>query len=79
MMKELLEWLDINKIVYRQTDNEVVEIEGFGKMLLADLSGVQSIFRGTEGNLQFNLMESPDVLIAEGICYVAFPFGDNFY
>lgn len=79
MMKELLEWLDTHKILYRQVDNEVVEIEDFGRMLLADLSGVKSIFRGTEGNLQFNLMESPDVLIAEGICYVAFPFGDNFY
>lgn len=79
MMKELLEWLDVHKILHRQVDNEVVEIEDFGKMLLADLSGVQSIFRGTEGNLQFNLMESPDVLIAEGINYVAFPFGDNFY
>ncbi len=75
MMKELLGWLDVHKILHRQVDNEVVEIEDFGKMLLADLSGVQSIFRGTEGNLQFNLMESPDVLIAEGINYVAFPFG----
>lgn len=79
MMKELLEWLDANKILYTQIDAEVVEIVDFGRMLLADLSGVKSIFRGTEGNLQFNLMESPDVLIAEGICYVAFPFGDNFY
>ena len=24
-------------------------------------------------------MENPDVLIAEGICFVAFPFGDNWY
>lgn len=78
-MKKLVEWLDANKILYRQVDNEVVEIEDFGRMLLADLSGVKSIFRGTEGNLQFNLMESPDVLIAEGINYVAFPFGNNFY
>ena len=78
-MKELLEWLDANKILYTQIDAEVVEIVDFGRMLLADLSGVKSIFRGTEGNLQFNLMESPDVLIAEGICYVAFPFGNNFY
>lgn len=78
-MNELLQWLSANKIVYRQIDNEVVEIEDFGRMLLADLSGVKSIFRGAEGNLQFNLMESPDVLIAEGINYVAFPFGDNFY
>ena len=78
-MNELLQWLSANKIVYRQIDNEVVEIEDFGRMLLADLSGVKSIFRGAEGNLQFNLMESPDILIAEGINYVAFPFGDNFY
>lgn len=78
-MNELVCWLEANKISYKPIDNEVVEIEDFGRMLLADLSGVKSIFRGSEGNLQFNLMESPDVLLAEGINYVAFPFGDNFY
>ena len=29
-MKELIKWLDANKISFKQFDNEVVEIEGFG-------------------------------------------------
>lgn len=77
-MKELIKWLDANKISFKQFDNEVVEIEGFGKVYVADLTEIKSIFRGTEV-LRFNLMENPDVLIAEGIFYVAFPFGDNWY
>lgn len=78
-MNELMAWLDANRIVYRQIDNEVIEIEDFGKMLLADLSGVTSIFKGEENNVRFNLMESPEVLIEESIFYVAFPFGRNWY
>lgn len=77
-MKELINWLQANKISFKQIDNEVVEIEGFGRVYVADLTEIKSIFRGTEF-LQFNLMENPDVLIAEGICFVAFPFGDNWY
>lgn len=77
-MKELINWLQANKISFKQFDNEVVEIEGFGKVYVADLTEIKSIFRGTE-ILQFNLMENPDILIAEGICFVAFPFGDNWY
>lgn len=78
-MNELMAWLDANRIAYRQVDNEVVEIEDFGKVFLADLSGVTSIFKGGEGNVRFNLMESPEVLMEEGIMYVAFPFGRNWY
>lgn len=78
-MNELTAWLEANRIAYRQIDNEVVEIEGFGKMLLADLSGVASIFKGEENHPRFNLMENPEVLMEEGIFYVAFPFGRNWY
>ena len=78
-MNELMAWLDANRIAYRQIDNEVVEIEGFGKMLLADFSGVTSIFKGEENDVRFNLMESPEVLMDEGIFYVTFPFGRNWY
>lgn len=78
-MEKLIKWLDANHIQYKQIDKEVVQIDDFGKMFLADLSKVDSIFRGKEGNLQFNLMEEPRVLLSEGINYVAFPFGDNFY
>lgn len=78
-MKELIAWLEANRICFRQIDNELIEIEDFGKMLLADLSGVSSIFKVNDNGVRFNLMESPDVLMQEEIYYVAFPFGDNFY
>lgn len=78
-MNELLEWLEAHRIACRPIDREVVEIEGFGKVFLADLSGVESIFRRQGTELQFNLMERPEVLLAEGIEHVAFPFGDNWY
>lgn len=78
-MNELHEWLEAHRIAYRPVDREVVEIEGFGKVFLADLSGVESIFRLKGAEVEFNLMERPEVLLAEGIEYVAFPFGDNWY
>ena len=78
-MKELTRWLEANKIVYHPIDEDVVEIEDFGRMYLADLTCVASIFK-TEGNkVRFNLPEEPRVLLDEGIRYVAFPFGKNFY
>lgn len=79
MIKELIKWLDDNSICYHVIDNEVIEIEQFGKLFLADLSNVNSIFRGTKDNLSFNLMENPDILMDEGINHVAFPFGKNWY
>ena len=59
MMLQLSEWLEANKIDYRTVDNEVIEITGFGKAFIADLTGVKSIFRGTKDQLVFNLMENP--------------------
>lgn len=79
MTGELLAWLDAQNIDYRPVDREVVEIPGFGKLFTADLSGVDSIFRGEGDNLTFNLMERPEVLMEEGIFHVAFPFGRNWY
>lgn len=78
-MKRLIDWLNANKISFVQVDNEVIEIENFGKVFLADLSSVQSIFRGQDEQIQFNLMEDPAVLMQEGIFYVAFPFGNNWF
>lgn len=78
-MNELIEWLHANRIAFEVIDDEVVCIEEFGKVLLADLSGVTSIFKGEENNLRFNLMESPDILMQEEIYHVTFPFGDNWY
>lgn len=78
-MEELTEWLDANKISFKKIDSEVIEIEDFGKMFLADLSGVKSIFKVKDDEVSFNLMEDPSVLMEEGIYYVAFKFGDNWY
>lgn len=78
-MNELITWLDTNRIAYRLVDNEVIEIEDFGKVFLADLSGVSSIFKGEENNIRFNLMENPEVLMEEEIYYVGFKFGRNWY
>lgn len=33
-MEELIEWLNSNKISFDKIDNEVIEIEDFGKMFL---------------------------------------------
>lgn len=78
-MEELKKWLEANKIDYKQMDNEVIEVTDFGKMYLADLTDARCIFRGTENDLQFNLMERPEVLMQEQIYYVAFKFGLNWY
>lgn len=78
-MVELLSWLNTNGILYKQLDSEVVEIEDFGKMFLANLDTVSSIFRAKDGQVQFNLMEMPEELIREEIFYVAFKFGVNWY
>lgn len=79
MIQELPAWLDSHNIDYRIVDTEVVDIPGFGRLFTADLSGVDSIFRGEGDNPVFNLMERPEVLMEEGIFHVAFPFGRNWY
>ena len=78
-MNDLKEWLDANKIGYLAVDDEVIEILDFGKMFVSDMSSVQSIFRKSGDDVTFNLMESEQILIDEGIYYVAFPFGRNWY
>lgn len=78
-MEKLTAWLDSQNILYNTVDSEVVEIPGFGKLFLADLSGVKSIFRQRGEELVFNLMENPATLMEEGIFHVAFPFGRNWY
>lgn len=79
MMEELLSWLDMQQIAYTPVDTEVVDIPGFGQLFMADLSGVESIFRNDGDKLVFNLMENPAVLMEEKIYHVAFPFGRNWY
>ena len=46
MIQELFSWLDAQRITYIPVDTEVVDIPGFGRLFTADLSGVESIFRG---------------------------------
>lgn len=78
-MEELIDWLNSNKISFIKIDNEVIEIEDFGKMFFTDLSNVHSIFKGKEDDICFNLMETPSVLMEEGINYVVFKFGFNWF
>lgn len=78
----LYQWLEDNKIQYRKVDDEVVEIIEFGKVYFQDTekSTFNSIFRkNKDGELIFNSMEDPEVLMNEDINYIAFKFGNNFY
>lgn len=80
MNQELLDWLDKNKICFQVVDDDVIEIDGFGKMYYEDTSNLKSIFRkDVEGNVKFNTMESIEVLQNDGIDYIVFKFGDNWY
>lgn len=79
-MEELIQWLDANKIQSRKIDDEVIEIEGMGKLFYQDTEKVNSIFKtDPDGELVFNYLEEPSVLMKEGINYVTFKFGDNWY
>ena len=78
-MDNLKAWLDTQHIQYTVIDDEVVDIPGFGKLFKADLSGIKSIFRQVGDDAVFNLMENEEILMDEGIYYVAFPFGRNWY
>lgn len=79
-MKELLEWLEVNKIQYTVIDNEVIELPGLGKVYYEDTTELNSIFRLNKDNeIIFNSMEEPAILMAEDINYIAFKFGDNWY
>ncbi len=79
---ELYEWLETNKIQYTSVDEDVIDIPEFGKVFFQDTqkANYNSIFRkDKEGELIFNSMEDPEVLVNEGINYIAFKFGNNFY
>lgn len=79
-MNELIEWLEKNKIQYGIIDEEVIEIPGMGKLFYEDTEEINSIFRtGPDGELIFNSVEEPHVLMNEGINYIVFKFGDNWY
>lgn len=78
----LYDWLKTNKIQYAIIDADVIEIPSFGKLFFQDTekSSYNSIFRKDRGGRYiFNSMEDPDVLLREGINYIAFKFGNNYY
>ncbi len=80
--EELYQWLTINKIQYEKVDDEVTFIPDFGKVYFQDTqkTAYHSILRkDRDGELVFNSVEEPDVLINEGIYYIVFKFGDKFY
>jgi len=80
MSEELIVWLKSNKIRYREVDDDVIEIIGFGKMYYEDANLLKSIFRtDADGNVKFNTMENVQTLQDEGINYIVFKFGDNWY
>lgn len=80
MSNELLEWLDANKIQYEILDDEVVNVEGLGKMYYEDTNLISSIFRtNLQNNVKFNATENIETLHDEEIFYIVFKFGDNWY
>ena len=81
-ISELYKWLDVNKIQYAIVDADTIDIAGFGKAFFQDTekSTYNSIFRkDRDGFYEFNSLENPDVLVSEGINYIVFKFGNNFY
>lgn len=80
MSNELLEWLDANKIQYEILDDEVVNVEGLGKMYYEDTNLISSIFRtDLQNNVKFNATENIETLHDEEIFYIVFKFGVNWY
>lgn len=80
MSEELIIWLKANKIQYKIIDSDVIEIIGFGKMFYEDTDLIKSIFRAdADNNIKFNTMENIQTLQDEGINYIVFKFGDNWY
>ena len=79
-MEELIKWITDNKISHTVVGDDVIEIDGFGKMLFQDMEKLSSILRVKEGGeCVFNCIETPQALAEEGIGFVTFKFGDNFY
>lgn len=80
MSSDLLDWLNNNKMCFNILDEDVIEIIGFGKMYYEDTSMIKSIFRtDADNNVKFNTMENIQTLQDEGINYIVFQFGDNWY
>ena len=79
MIQELFSWLDAQRITYIPVDTEVVDIPGFGRLFTADLSGVESIFRGDGGQARVQPDGKSGCADGRRNLHVAFPFGRNWY
>lgn len=80
MMEELTQWLTANGIQHSIVDSEVIDIPGMGQVFYEDTEKLNSIFRlNRDGEIIFNTMEEPAILINEGINYITFKFGNNWY
>lgn len=80
MMNEIIAWLNTNKIEHKIVDPEVVEVVDMGQVFVQDTTKIKSIFKkDVEGYTVFNCMENSEALIEDGIYYVAFQFGGNWY
>lgn len=77
---ELRQWLDDHMISYKII-KDVVTIPDFGKCLFQDMSKRQHIFRENKdtGEVEFDCIEVPNLLLQDDIFYVIFKFGDQFY
>lgn len=77
---ELRQWLDDHMISYKII-RDVVTIPDFGKCLFQDMSKRDHIFKEDKvtGEVVFDCIEVPDLLIHDDIFYVIFKFGDQFY
>lgn len=79
-MQELLEWLKANKIQHSVVEDDLIDIPGFGLAFYQNMDKVNTIFRvNNEGEIVFNSMESPELLMKDNINYIVFKFGDNWY
>lgn len=80
MNEELIQWLKANKIQFTVIDNEVIDIPKFGRVFVQNNDEINSIFEvDHNGDLKFNCLEKPDVLMEDNIFHVAFKFGYNWY
>ena len=77
---ELRQWLNDHMISYKII-KDVVTIPDFGKCLFQDMSKRQHIFRENKdtGEVEFDCVEVPKLLLQDDIFYVIFKFGDQFY
>lgn len=80
-MEKLLKHLDEQKIQYRYTGDNVIEIIDFGFCYFVDMESKQSVFRSVDFNGEqstyINMFETKEELLAENINYVIIYFGEE--